>query len=97
MNIIDYLEFHIVEILTAFGVGGGGGLLGKKILEKKACDEIKEIKIRLDGLDRTALLLEKNIELNTEFDKQLRKDLDGKLARIEGQNERIITYLLNMK
>lgn len=95
MSVFDWLNDHVIELVTALGVGGGGGMLGKKAMEKTSNKDIQEVKKKVECISIKIVDLENRIDMNTEFDKQLRKDIDGRLLRIENQNNLILQNLLN--
>lgn len=102
MEFTKYLSDHWVEIAAALGLGsGGGGLLTKGMSDKKGSKALKSLDDRLTKAETSILMVKKDVETNTLFDKQFReqtaKDYESIKSEVSGVNTRldkIIGHLL---
>lgn len=104
MGIGDWLELHWIEILTTIGIGGGSGLAGNKLSDKKRDDKIDELKLEVDENKRNIQEMKADINTNTLFDKQFRdqmkderKEIKDSLKELKEAQSKMFDYLLNNK
>ena len=108
-NIIEWLVNHWPELAAALGIGGGGGLISKKLIDSKQDDKIESIKTMLNShqskinmLERKLIKIGIDVETNSKFDFQFREQVDkdrsqilDTLKEIKEAQSKMIDYLLN--
>ena len=75
----EYIINHWSDLITFIGVGGGSGLLGKIIVDKKQDKKIK-------SLDKRVGTVETDLKLNTTVDNQFRENIDNRLRWWQSSN-----------
>ncbi len=103
----DFLNWfikHWAELAAALGLGGGSGLLAKKMTDKKQDKKISDLEKKVNSLNEDMLQLKNDIKTNTMFDKQFREQVEKEYNGIkEGMREikeglQLLTnHLLNKK
>lgn len=100
----DWFFHHWQDVLTYIGIGGGSGILGKKMIDREQSRKLKDHEERINLLESKTKSIEKDIETNTIFDKQLRSEfkdhrelMDKRLQRIEDTQVKIYEHLINRK
>lgn len=88
-DLLNWVSIHWAELLAAVGVGGGGGVIGKKLtyarqnsritdVENKITDmekQINGVSAELTAQNFVLVEIKSELDANTKFDKQLRDDL----------------------
>ena len=92
-----WINDHWGSVLTALGAGGGGGFLGKKLIDKKQDKELAK-------LDKRVSDVEQELKINTMEDKQFRsefkehkEDMKTFMTEIRGDVKEITRHLLSKK
>ncbi len=100
----DWFMHHWQDVLTYIGIGGGSGIIGKKMIDREQSKKLKDHEQRITLLESKTKEIEKDIETNTIFDKQLRSEfkdhrelMDKRLQRIEDTQIKIYEHLINRK
>lgn len=91
----DHIPF-LGKVLTALGVGGGSGWLTKKWIDKRQNEKIQVLEDRMDSAENRIGEVEKDLEINTKFDKQFREDINKRFDRIEIKQDQILNKFIDV-
>lgn len=101
-NITEWLVEHWPELAAALGVGGGGGLIGKKLTDSTQDKKIKEMETILNLHDKKISKMALDIDINSRFDEQFREQVDKDrtqiletLKEIKASQSQMIDHLLS--
>lgn len=106
----EWIIEHYFEIIAAIGFGSGGGVFGKKFVEKQRNKEIKNLESRigyieqkLSSKDVAINNISNRIDTNTRFDKQFRDEisnsrieLDRRLKGLEEGQTKMFDYIVEI-
>jgi len=109
MTPTEWLMQNWEALIAAAGIGGGGGILGKKLTDKHQDRKIeanrKSLEMahqRIDGLQKQHLIMQSQIELNTALDKEFRvtfsehrKQMQRDIESIKDSLTMLTQHLLN--
>lgn len=110
MNLMDWLSENYPSVLATLGIGGGSGLLGKKLVDREQNKKISELqkamesnKSRIEATEKALINIQNEIHTNTEFDKQLREEfkehrseLNRRLTALETGQGKILDYIITL-
>lgn len=97
MILVNWLQDHWPEVLAYLGIGGGSGILGKKLTDKKQDTKIKQHEEKINhheedikvlkkvysSQSKAILKVENDLKHNTDWDRQLREDLKSQREDIK--------------
>lgn len=86
----DWITEHWATLLAALGLGGGGSVVGHKMVDKIQNKKIEKLEIKVSEIDS-------NIKLNDGVDKQFRASVETRLSSIETSLSTLTNHLLNKK
>jgi len=86
----EWLTEHWATLLAALGLGGGGSVVGHKMVDKIQNKKIEKLEIKVSEIDSS-------IKLNDGVDKQFRSSVETRLSSIEGSLSTLTKHLLNKK
>ncbi len=86
----EWLTEHWATLLAALGLGGGGSVVGHKMVDKIQNKKIEKLEIKVSEIDSS-------IKLNDGIDKQFRSSVETRLSSIEGSLSTLTKHLLNKK
>ncbi len=99
----EWFISHWQEILAYIGIGGGSGIIGKKLTDKQQDKKLKDHEDRIMKLETECITIKNDIQNNTVFDKQLRGEfkeyrdlMDKRLSRIEDKQDKIYDHLIKL-
>lgn len=81
----NWLSSHIPEILGVAGVGGGSGLLGKKLIDKEQSKKITELEGKVEVHDKLIMELQAEIKSNTLLDEAFRTQISDQNKQINSK------------
>ena len=81
----EWIEAHWIELLSALGIGGGSGILGKKLTDRKQNKDIEYLKSEVKDIrselsinsDRDLALKEHIAEMKLDFKESLTEIKQG--------------------
>jgi hypothetical protein len=104
MDVLRWVGEHYPELVGALGLGSGGGLVAKKLADRKQDRAIAGLKKKITSIDMDLVKVKNDIATNTLFDKQFRdqmrvdyKGIKEETSEIKARLETILTHLLNSK
>ncbi len=86
----EWITEHWATLLAALGLGGGGSVVGHKMVDKIQNKKIEKLEIKVSEIDSS-------IKLNDGIDKQFRSSVETRLSSIEGSLSTLTKHLLNKK
>jgi len=102
MDFLTWLTKHWTELVAAFSIGGGSGLIAKKFTDKKQDKKISALGKKVQDIDIEIIQLKNDISTNTQFDKQFREQMGldysaikSEIGEVKKRLETIIGHLLN--
>ena len=101
---IVWISDHWGTLLTAIGAGGGGGLIGKKLIDKNQDKQIKELDAKVGDVKKRISNVETDLKLNNQADVQFRvefkehkTEMGNRMDKIDKGIEKITFHLLDKK
>jgi len=86
----EWLTEHWATLLAALGLGGGGSVVGHKMVDKIQNKKIEKLEAKVNEIDSS-------FKVNDGVDKQFRKEVDTRLGNIETSLSTLTNHLLSKK